>query len=176
MREDSESQFHSLFTETIKLGQQLHGEHFELSTPRIVGRQVHRSNPPVSSAEDNFRITLFDEFLSHVIRELEDRFADNPAHSIALGLLHLLPNECVRVENDGTLPTELVQAADLYSEVLSPLNEFFLVLCRRRCALLVNDISCHFGISKSIVSRIFATWIMFMYFKFKRNECLTTSY
>ena len=113
MREDSESQFHSLFTETIKLGQQLHGEHFELSTPRIVGRQVHRSNPAVSSAEDYFRITLFDEFLSHVIRELEDRFVDNPAHSIALGLLHLLPSE-----NDGTLPTELVQAADLYSEDL----------------------------------------------------------
>ena len=37
MREDSSNQFHSLFAETIKLGQQLHGDLFELSTPRIVG-------------------------------------------------------------------------------------------------------------------------------------------
>ena len=86
MREDSPTQFHSLFAETTTLGQQLHGDHFELSTPRILGRQVHRSNSAVSSAEDYFRITLFDEFLS---RELEDRFVHNPAHSIALGL-HLL--------------------------------------------------------------------------------------
>ena len=115
MTEDSASEFHSLFAETTKLGQQLHGDHFELSTPRIVGQQVHRSNPAVSSVEDYFRI---DDFLSHVTRELEDGFVDNPAHSIALGLLHRLPSECVRVENDGTLPTELVQAADLYKEDL----------------------------------------------------------
>ena len=118
MREDSSSQFHSLFTETTQLGQQLHGDQFELSTPRIVGRQVHRSNLETSSPEDYFRITLFDEFLSHVISQLEDRFVDNPAHSIALGLLYLLPSKCVCVESDCILPTELAQAADLYKEDL----------------------------------------------------------
>ena len=115
MREDSSSQFHLIFTETTKLG---HGDQFELSTPRIVGRQVHRSNPATSSPENYFRVTLFHEFLSHVVSQLEDRFVDNPAHSIALGLLHLLPSECVRVESDGILPTELAQAADLYKEDL----------------------------------------------------------
>ena len=74
MREDSSNQFHSLFAETFKLGQQLHRDLFELSTPRIVGRQVHQSNRAVSSPEDYYRITLFDEFLSHVISQLEDRF------------------------------------------------------------------------------------------------------
>ena len=118
MTEYSSSQFHSLFTETTQLGQQLHGEQFVLSTPRIVGRQVHRSNPEASSPEHYFRITLFDEFLSHVISQLEDRFVNNPAYSIALGLLYLLPKECVRVESDGILPTELAQAADLYKEDL----------------------------------------------------------
>ena len=118
MREDSSSQFHSLFTETTQLGQQLHGDQFELSTPRIVGRQVHRSNPETSSPEDYFRITLFDEFLSHVISQLEDRFVDNPAHSIALGLLYLLPSKCVHVESDGILPTELAQASVLYKDDL----------------------------------------------------------
>ena len=51
--------------------------------------------------------------------------------------------------------------------VLTPLNEFFLVLCRLRCALLINDLAYRFGISQSTVSRIFTTWINFLYYKFK---------
>ena len=50
---------------------------------------------------------------------------------------------------------------------LSPLNEFFLVLCRLRCALLINNLSYCFGISQSTVSRIFTTWMNFLYLKFK---------
>ena len=50
---------------------------------------------------------------------------------------------------------------------LSPLNEFFLVLCRLRCALLVQDLAYRFGISHSTVCRIFITWIIFIYFQFK---------
>ena len=118
MREDSSCEFHQLFIETAQLGQQLHGDQFELSTPRIVGRQAHRSNPATSSPEEYFRITLFNEFLSHVISQFQDRFVDNPAHSIALGLLCLLPSECIRLESGRTLPTELAQAADLYTEDL----------------------------------------------------------
>ena len=51
--------------------------------------------------------------------------------------------------------------------VLTPINEFFLVLCRLRCALLINDLAFRFGISQSTVSRIFTTWINFLYFKLK---------
>ena len=57
MREDSFSQFHQLFIDTTQLGQQLHGEPFELLTPRIAGRQAHRSNRATASPEDYFRIT-----------------------------------------------------------------------------------------------------------------------
>ena len=35
--------------------------------------------------------------------------------------------------------------------LLTPLNEFFLVLCRLRCALLVNDIAYRFGVSRATV-------------------------
>ena len=42
----------------------------------------------------------------------EDRFVDNPAHSVALCTV------CVRVDNDGSLPTELAQAADMCKEDL----------------------------------------------------------
>ena len=38
--------------------------------------------------------------------------------SIALHLLYLLPSECVHVDSDGILPTELAQAANLYKEDL----------------------------------------------------------
>ena len=69
MRDNSSSQFHLLFSETTQLGQKLHGDQFELSTSRIVGRQVHQRNPETSSPEDYFRISLFNEFLSHVISQ-----------------------------------------------------------------------------------------------------------
>ena len=51
--------------------------------------------------------------------------------------------------------------------LLSPLNEFFLVLCRLRLGLLEQDLAFHFGISQPTVSRICITWINAMYFKFR---------
>lgn len=51
--------------------------------------QLHHGNPPTSTPEDQFRISLYDEFLSHVVVELQDRFGENPAHDIALDLLYL---------------------------------------------------------------------------------------
>ena len=53
------------------------------------------------------------------------------------------------------------------SRSLTPLNEFFLVLCRLRCGLLEMDLSFRFQISQSTVSRIIITWINFLFFKFK---------
>ena len=37
---------------------------------------------------------------------------------LSFRLLYLLPSECVHVDSDGILPTELAQAADLYKEDL----------------------------------------------------------
>ena len=48
--------------------------------------------------------------------QLQDRFVENPAYSIALGLLYLLPTECVRIEIYDNLPTEFAQAANLYKD------------------------------------------------------------
>ena len=115
MREDSEGEFKKIFAKTTNLGQQLHGDHFELSTPRIVGRQMQRSNPDISNPEDYFRITLYHEFLSHVVSELQSRFVDNPAHDIVLDLLYLLPSECI---NKDSVPKELAQAVELYKDNL----------------------------------------------------------
>lgn len=51
---------------------------------------------------------------------------------------------------------------------LSPLNEFFLTLVRLRLGLLEEDIGYRFGVSQSTVSRIFTTWINFLYLQFKQ--------
>lgn len=50
---------------------------------------------------------------------------------------------------------------------LEPLEEFFLVLVRLRLGLMEQDIADRFGLSCSTVSRIFTTWINFLYLKMK---------
>ena len=110
MRERSTEEFTKIFTETLTLGQEVHGEDFELTTPRTVRQQVHRSNPEASSPEQYYRITLYNEFLSHVIRELEERFPENS--SSIHGLLYLIPCECV--SNSEGPPSQLTQAVNFY--------------------------------------------------------------
>lgn len=53
---------------------------------------------------------------------------------------------------------------------LSPINEFILVLCRLRLHLIEDDLAFRFKISQSSVSRIFITWINFLYYKFKELD------
>jgi len=50
---------------------------------------------------------------------------------------------------------------------LSPLNEFFLTMCRLRQSLKEQDLAYRFLISQPSVSRIFNTWVSFMFYKFK---------
>ena len=50
---------------------------------------------------------------------------------------------------------------------LTPIEEFFLVLVRLRLGLLEQDLADRFGLSCATISRIFTTWINFMYLKLK---------
>ena len=77
---------------------------------------MHRSNPETSSPEEHYRVTLYDEFLSHVIRELLERFTENSSHGS--GLLYLLPSESISVEVEDEIPRELAQAVDFYQDDL----------------------------------------------------------
>ena len=99
--------FKKQLAEAMRIGKQLHGDEFELRTPRISGRQSHRSNPPSSTPEEYYQITLYDEFLSHVASKLEERFVRNPSQSLTIGLLHLLPSECVKLDNGMIIPKDL---------------------------------------------------------------------
>ena len=57
---------------------------------------------------------------------------------------------------------------------LSKLDEFFLVMVRLRLGLLAGDLAKRFAISEAEVSRIFTTWINFLYFELK-DLCQFTS-
>ena len=80
MRQESTRKFEKIIVETAKLGEVLQGEHFKLCIPRLTRHQVHRSNTITASIEEYFHINLYDEFLYHVVAELQDRFLDNPGH------------------------------------------------------------------------------------------------
>ena len=68
LRTNSSSEFNKQFRESTKISKQLHGDQFELTIPRLSGRQRHRSNPPSSTPEEYYRITLYNEFLSRCVR------------------------------------------------------------------------------------------------------------
>ena len=119
MRDTAAVTFSRIFREATSLGKCLHGDDFELKQPRLNARQVHRFNVQTASAEEYFRISLFNEYFSHVISELEVRFTNNPAAVNTAGLLELLPEEC-RAANDLEIemPRDLVQAREFYSQDL----------------------------------------------------------
>ena len=63
IRQESESEFHKQFTEATTLGKKLYGDDFELSRPRVTGRQVTVTIHQHQVQRANYRITLYDEFL-----------------------------------------------------------------------------------------------------------------
>ena len=112
MRRNSEQEFKRIYKCATKFGKDLNGEEFELSTPRLSKRQSHRANP---DSEDYYRVTLFNEFLSNVVSELQQRFLDR---------LHLLPSECISAaevngdHEDIVIPQSLVEAVRFYKNDL----------------------------------------------------------
>lgn len=112
MREQSEREFKRIFTDTGKLARDLHGEEFVLSMPKVNRCQVHRNNVQASNAKEYYRITLYNEFLSHAASELKGRLLNSSPHSI--GLLHLLPSQCCSSEAEDEIPQVLSQVVDFY--------------------------------------------------------------
>ena len=53
---------------------------------------------------------------------------------------------------------------------LKPIDEFFMVMCRLRQGFYEDRLAHLFNVSTSTVSRIFITWINFMYFKFGQKN------
>ena len=112
LKSNPENVFKIMYTDITKHGKELHGDDFELKQPRTSIRQMHRNNVQANTPEQYYRIAFFNEFLYHTVTELIERFIDNSPCS--LGILHLLPSQCLTAEPDVLLPEELVQAAEFY--------------------------------------------------------------
>ena len=63
----------------------------------------------------------------------------------------------------GSSQTTHMKSGKGRKRVLSPLEEFFLVLVHLRLGLFEQDLAYRFGISQTTVSRIIFTWINFLY-------------
>lgn len=77
---------------------------------------MYRDNIQASSAEEYYRISYYNEFISHVISDLQDRFIENPFHGV--GLLYLLPTECCSNNPEDNVPKALLQAVHFYKDDL----------------------------------------------------------
>ena len=115
MRERADTIFSRIFKETTTLAKHLHGEDFELKQPRLNARQVHRANLSVQSAEEYFRITLYNAFLSHIITELED--------SLVLTLKSLVSYSCYQMSVVAEKMTQIFERS------LLKLHIFTLTIC-----------------------------------------------
>ena len=66
MRKKSDVEFQRILAETMALGREVHGEEFEIKLPGISKRQTHSANIATTSTEEYYRVSLYNEFLSHV--------------------------------------------------------------------------------------------------------------
>ena len=84
----------------LRTARSLHGDSFSFTQPCLVGRQVHRNNIHTSSVEDYHGISLYNNFISHVVSQLQSRFTSNENHSCSIRLLYLLPSHICKAVTD----------------------------------------------------------------------------
>ena len=110
-RSDSQvDTFHEqTFEEAVRLGASVG---IEQSSPRLAGRQQHRSNVPAGTVKDYYKLNLTIPLLDHINGELDTRFSSESS-AIVVDFMQLLPsticeNSAATVLNKADL-TELLQ-------------------------------------------------------------------
>ncbi|CAG7732870.1 unnamed protein product, partial [Allacma fusca] len=87
-----------------------------ISLPRSALKQSHRSNFPANTAEEYYRHSVYDPFLSHIISELEERFGERLAKVFPLeGLIPSKLNACTN--------EQILKAAWIYEQDLLCISE-----------------------------------------------------
>ncbi len=79
-------------------------------------QQVHRSNYEASTPEEYYRVSIYNEFLSHIVLELETRFTESSSN--VHGLLYLIPSECTASNVEDCIPEPLARTVDFYKNDL----------------------------------------------------------
>lgn len=87
MQTNIEGHHHRLFEEAVQLAEKVG---IQPSRPRIVQRQIYRSNCPASTPEAYYRINLTQVFLDHSLQQLQSRFPPKPMCVLKVFLLYQL--------------------------------------------------------------------------------------
>ncbi|XP_050515812.1 uncharacterized protein LOC126890699 [Diabrotica virgifera virgifera] len=77
--------FSEIFKAVVESSKDLN---IEIVIPRLVGRQTHRANVNGKSAEEYFRISIFNPYLDSLISSLKSRFSEDSNIAFSLSLLH----------------------------------------------------------------------------------------
>lgn len=104
-----------------------------LQPRRRVGRQVHRDNPDVESAEQLWRVSIFFAFLDHVCIEMERRFPKEQ-QQLMMGQ-YLVPDKF------SNLTEECIEAIKLaYNPDLPDLENFDYEIIRWKTKFVENEV------------------------------------
>lgn len=84
----------------------------ELTLPRIVERQQHRSNPPFTEFSEYWRKSFLIPYLDSLLSSLNDRFSENNTPAFSLLLLH--PANMLKIPLED-LKSKIEDFASFYS-------------------------------------------------------------
>jgi len=91
-RSKSDEEFQTIFEITKKITDDLD---IEIKIPRIVNKQINRSNHNISIPKEYYRISLFLPYLDSLINSLETRFAQSNTTPFKISNLH--PSEVIKM-------------------------------------------------------------------------------
>ena len=118
------------------------------------------------------------QLISHTCTFCIDRFAENdhdvayytgfPTYDMLMIFWRYLGEKVNHLTHWRGKETNLKgMPSSVLDRKLKPLDEFLLCLMRLRLGLQIKDLAFRFNISPASVSRIFTTWINFLYLEFK---------
>ena len=106
-------------------------------------RQSHSHNVEASTPEDYYRIAYYNEFLSHVISQIQEQFSTDSTH-----ILQLLPSQCCdnNVHTTTDINRELCQAVEFYKAdlphvVMFP-TEYRMLVARWKLESQSSEVPC----------------------------------
>ncbi|XP_028967301.1 52 kDa repressor of the inhibitor of the protein kinase-like [Galendromus occidentalis] len=103
-RQNVETEFKIIYDEVTEICALLD---VEIKMPRISGRQMHRENHQAETPEAYFRVTMYVQYLDHLIQELRSLFADS--RQKAMKVQCLVPKYTV-----SSTFADLIETLDFY--------------------------------------------------------------
>lgn len=116
-RENSENEIKDLLDDAQKFAEKIETN---LSLPRIVERQQHRSNPQFVNFNDYWRISLLIPYLDSLKLSLENRFSDENTPAFSLHILHpsyMLKKNIEELKLKIQIFSEFYNLEDLVNEI-----------------------------------------------------------